>query len=72
MLRFQTGTTSVGDEDRLVHQATARTANNVEQVSALVPGEGRMAVTNTADVLGTSCGSTYSMMHTQDQCKVGY
>lgn len=30
MVRFQTGTASVGNEDRSVHVATARTADNVE------------------------------------------
>jgi len=39
MVRFKTDT-CVADEDRSVHQATARTAENVEQVSALVPEEG--------------------------------
>jgi hypothetical protein len=60
---FQSGRTSIVDEDHLGHPTTSQTVDNVEQVNALVQEDRQITVTHTADELEISCGSAYSIVH---------
>jgi hypothetical protein len=61
--RFQSGRTSIVDEDHLGHPTTSRMADDVEGVNALVQGGREITVNHTANKLVISCGPEYSIIY---------
>jgi hypothetical protein len=63
MERFQSGRTSIVDEDRSGRLTTSQMADNVEQVYAVVQGDRQITDTDTVDNLDINCESAYSIIH---------
>jgi transposase len=61
--RFQSGRTTVIDEDRSGHPTTSRTADNVERVDALLQEDRRITVADIANKLDISYGFAYSIIY---------
>jgi hypothetical protein len=64
MERFQSDRTSVVDEDRSGRPTTSQTTEYAKRMNFLVQKDRRITVTDIADKLDISCGSAYSITHT--------
>jgi len=59
---FQNGRISILNEDHSGCLTTSWIADSVEWINALVQEDRQITVTDTADKLGISCGSVYSII----------
>jgi len=59
---FQSGRTSVVNEDRSSRPTTSRAADSVERVNALVQEDRQLTDTDIADKLDIICRSAYSII----------
>jgi len=73
--RFQSGRTSIVQEDHSGHLTTTKTADNVKWANATVQEDRWITVANRADKFDINCGSAYAIIHKEPGyhkiCKAG-